>query len=443
MDFDAIKYPRPYYDTGVGVHAGANAYYPLGENEGLFDSMLQDLRSMGITWIKFLDVDGTSYNACRVAFKWGMMPVVRVYRPKPNPGTLEPKQKSSIQLLRSLGVAYFERNNEPNLVEEWETWPTTWTTATFDKQAYDWYTDAQYIASLGGLTAIDALSPGGNYDDITYLINFLTSLKKIPNISTTFLKNHAWIAVHPAGLNHPINYPDDPINQKEHPGQTIHTHYYKDGTPTGASNCVRKWEAVGKIFYDMFGYIIPVMATEGSFWSGNKADSRYPELTQWSASDLNVELLKSMKSYPKWYMANMPWLLSNRLFGNKNEGFERDAWWRIPGWGNCPIYEMDKLPLCTILRSSPVQERGAMLEDRIAAKAQTVIIPLNPAAALEKAAKDIGDGRLPASPEFTLEDNGIVYVGQAFRKEEERDKQFIAYVKYNDWNNVRWIEKDN
>jgi hypothetical protein len=348
--FDINRYPRPANDTGVGVHAGANAAYPLGENEGLYRTILDEMYRCGIRWVKVLDDGGSGYKAAKAVLEYGMMPVVRLYRERPYPGTLNDKQREAVDMYTALGVKYFERGNEPNLAWEWKQWPGQWTDDTFRQLVEEWMSDARYISERGGFVAIDSLSPGGDYDDITYLLKFLKQLKMVEG-AATLLHDWGWISVHPAGLNHPLNYPDDPINQREHPGQTIHSHYYSDGRPTGASNCIRKWEAVGKIFYDTFGFIVPVMATEGGFWAGSRQDNRYPELDVFTASELNFRALHSMKDAPPWYMSAMFWLWSNRLFGNLAAHFERDAWKRVPGLRNekgevvVPEWEPAVLPL--------------------------------------------------------------------------------------------------
>lgn len=361
---DWTQYPRPDSDTGAGVHGSSNAWHCLGDNDGLIPGILDEMHRGGLRWVKLLDADGSSYNACRMVLQRGMMPVVRLYRERPYPGRLTAKQITAMQDLVSVGVRYFERGNEPNVAWEWQptAWPgydwNAWTQATWDSLAADWYADAQAIANAGGLVAIDACSPGGHYDDIMYLQRFFAALKRLEG-AMSLLHDCGWLAVHPAGLNHPLDYPDDPINQAEHPGQTIHMHF--DGiAPTGASNCIRKPEAVHRMFVDTFGFEVPVLATEGGFWPGHKEDSRYPETTVQTASEMNYTVLQGMATAPAWYLAFMPWLWFNRLGANPAEGFERDAWKRIPGWGNCPASEPAVQPIVPMLLNNPCKERANM-----------------------------------------------------------------------------------
>lgn len=361
MATDWSRYPRPPDDTGAGVHGGANAYHPLGDNDGLIPGILDEMHRCGLRWVKLLDADGSSYNACRMALERGMMPVVRLYRERPYPGTLTDKQLAAARDLVNLGVRYFERGNEPNVDWEWQPdkWPgydwNAWTAATFDALARDWFADAQKLASIGAFVAVDACSPGGHYDDIMYLQRFFAALKQVDG-AASLLHEHGWLAVHPAGLNHPLDYPDDPVNQAEHPGQTIHSHF--DGIqPTGASNCIRKPEAVYKLFVDTWGFGIPVMGTEGGFWPGRQDDSRYPETSVQTASEMNAATLRGMATAPPWYLAMMPWLWFNRLGANLEQGFERDAWKRVPGFGSCPGWEPAVQPIVNMLLREPCQRR--------------------------------------------------------------------------------------
>jgi hypothetical protein len=361
MATDWSRYPRPPDDTGAGVHGGANAYHPLGDNDGLIPGILDEMHRCGLRWVKLLDADGSSYNACRMALERGLMPVVRLYRERPYPGRLTDKQLAAARDLVALGVRYFERGNEPNVDWEWqpEKWPgydwNAWTDATFDALAQDWFHDAAALAGMGAFVALDACSPGGHFDDIMYLQRFFAAIKRLPG-AVDLVRRWGWLAVHPAGLNHPLDYPDDPVNQREHPGQTIHNHF-EGIAPTGASNCVRKWEAVYRLFTDAFGFGIPVMATEGGYWPGRRDDGRYPETSVVTASDGNAAILRGMATAPGYYLANMPWLWFNRLAANLEGGFERDAWKRVPGFGSCPSWEPAVQPIVADLLANPCQRR--------------------------------------------------------------------------------------
>jgi len=384
---DWIRYPRPADDTGAGVHMSPGANFPMGENDGLIPGMISECRNMGLRWLKLLDQDGSSYNACRMVLLAGMMPVVRLYRTRPYPGRLTDKHRAAARELVGIGVRYFERGNEPNLDWEWQEgrWPgndwNAWTDATFDALAADWLDDGRYLAGLGAFVAIDALSGGGNYDDILYFGNFLKALKRAG--AAQFVREHAWIACHPAGLNHPIAYPEDARNQQDHPGVTILGSIAGEA-PSSPSNCIRKPWKLHAMFVEAMNFEIPIMATEGGFWPHSKHDPRYPELTVQSASDMQVAVLRDMATAPIWYFASMPWCYHNRLAGNPAEHFENDAWHRIPGFGNCDRNEPADLPLLAALKANPCKERSTDVTNTQLARAKK---ELERVAFLDKVAK--------------------------------------------------------
>jgi hypothetical protein len=81
------------------------------------------------------------------------------------------------------------------------------------------------------------------------------------------------------------------------------------------------------------------------------------------------------------------------------------------------------------------------LEAAIGAEAQKHIIPLNPAAAFEKAGAALG--LLPASREYDVVLDGQSYRAQAYRSPGERAWQHIVYCKVGYWDNLRWFKRQN
>lgn len=355
-------YPRPPRDTGAGIHAGAAAMYPMGDNEGEWIPTIARWVAMGITWCKLVVYADEGLKPAKLLLANGIMPVIRLYREKPYPGTLSEKQVRAVWEYVKFGCLWFERGNEPNNPSQ------EWSVALNDDDLFevlirDWLRDARTITELGGFIAVDAMSPGGEWhggpaggDDIGFLYRFLRGLKAAG--ATELLRKRGWLAVHNAFLNHPTDYPYDAVNQAEHKGQHLYQHWDKAGNATGASNCERKWLAAASVFVDVFGFLVPVMTTEGGAWVGNRADPRYPELTIQSASERNALALRGMAQQPTWYMATMPWLWANRRWANKHEAFERDAWVRTAGWGNCPASEPSELPIIAMLEQAPCPTRN-------------------------------------------------------------------------------------
>jgi hypothetical protein len=399
-----------------------------------------------------LDVDGTSYNTCGFARDAGIMPVVRLYQEDPYPGgRLSEKHRAVLPQLVAQGCYYFERGNEPNLVDEWKagTWPTAWTSAVYDALVADWLADAQYIVDCGGYPAIDACSPGGDLDDITYLSAWLTRLKAagVPS----WMGTRAWASVHNAGLNHPLDYPDDAVNQAEHPGQTIHKHFYANGKPTGASNCIRKPEAVHQLVLDILGLDLPIICTEGGFWPGNAADSRYPALTEQTASDLQATTLRQMQTAPAWWFASCPWLLGNRELANEAKHFEWESWIRKVGWGNCPQGVSSERAVMAALEAAPCQERSVAvtqteIETALGAAIQTHVIPLVPGNDFAIKAKARGYTVIRSDEEYIKLADGNVYCTQAWQDPDDDTMQHIIAAKVegaNWWQRSWWFSRSN
>lgn len=358
------KYPRPTKDNRWGIHGGSNAWFPLGEHDNKIPDVLNEFEAMGIRWVKLLAKDQTAVPEVQQLLARGMMPVVRMYRKNPNPGSIMgagdemAKDRNAIKRYIELGARYFELNNEPNLLD------AEWDPDRFPKDIHEcvqivcdnFFLDADYIQSLGGLPAFPSLTPTDGaptaYNDIWFM-----------ELACQYIRNKgrqdifhtgAWLSIHNAGLNHPVDYPDDPINQAEHPGHTIHTHRYPDGKPTGASNCWRKYEAIGKIFYDAFGFHVPVLSTEGGFWVDNDDDLRYPKLTPELQRDYTLEAMrKVVRDAPDWYFCTGHWLYFNRFGGNQTEQWERDTW--VGMYGTLPIVQALKDEPKTT-RLAPVDE---------------------------------------------------------------------------------------
>jgi len=79
--------------------------------------------------------------------------------------------------------------------------------------------------------------------------------------------------------------------------------------------------------------------------------------------------------------------------------------------------------------------------EQIGRAAQAHIIPLNPDAALEKAAASLG--LMSAGGEFTITLNGADWRAQPFRSPGNRDWQYIAYCKVGEWDHIKWHRRSN
>ncbi|MDD5059310.1 MAG: hypothetical protein PHQ60_15745 [Sideroxydans sp.] len=464
---DFSRYPRPAGDTGAGVHLGANASFPLGENQGshVADYMGEPvggkwletclgLKAMGLTWVKVLTTDDSALACLPTILYAGLMPVVRVIWPRPGVVLYSEKQLWALGRMAALGVRYIEDDNERNLVAEWPEggWPGE--AMPFDDLAAAWFTRATMVAAHGMYFAIPPLAPGGDYDDIRFLRNWCRAVKKIGG-AVDLLRHWGWISVHTAALNHPLSYPYDTVNQAEHPGAIL----------ADDSNCWLKWRRVHEVVNEELGLELPVLSTEGGAWPGSREDDRYPELTVEEASLRQYRMLKAMETAPSYFLANMPWLYANREYGNHAAHFERQAWIRWPGLRNekgevmVPESEPAVLPVVDMLKQDPVRERTSggtvppapeppdetpesALEAAIGAALQGHIIPLYPDAAFARDAD--ARGYVVASDEVTLVLEGAEYLAQAWRDPDRPDEQQIVYSPAGQYNtDRRWFSRAN
>ena len=356
---ELTRYPRPARDSRLGIHAGANAFYPMGEVENdIAPVWITELVAMGFSWVKLLNTELSAGRAVEELVRVGIEPVVRLYRPTPNPGSLDlaPKTRDAVPELIKRGVHYFETNNEPNVYWEWINGLIP--SYAPEQVAKDFLIDASYIISCGGIPLIPAMSPGGNWDDMDFLQKFLGWFIRAGRLDVL---DKCAIACHNAAFNHPLSYPYDAVNQL---GQAVsQTDYDKeewlmtrDGINAtrlahcnpgqvlldpGASNCWLKYQAVHDLVKNSSGLDLPVLSTEGGFWPNNRTDDRYPTLSKWGITPLVLEVADQLAhSAPAYYLCSGFWLMANRGMGNPEEGnsFENDAWFSTR-YGNLPVID--------------------------------------------------------------------------------------------------------
>ncbi|MFM7584983.1 MAG: hypothetical protein ACKO9F_19970, partial [Caldilinea sp.] len=157
---DLNDYPRPANDTGIGIHwsAGQTAAVGMGK---IRDFWIPELRAMGVKWVKIFNHDG-ALDFCELLLAEGFFPIVRLYRPAPNPGLLGVKERVHLDTLIRVGVRYFEFNNEPDVDVEWKGGrvPVNGLQLTVENTI----ATAEVILERGGMPAIPALSNGSQWD---------------------------------------------------------------------------------------------------------------------------------------------------------------------------------------------------------------------------------------------------------------------------------------
>jgi hypothetical protein len=337
--------------TGLGIHGGANAYFPMGETEQAENEFFQRLEDCGFSAVKLLNVGKASALRCvQKAVARGIEPIVRCYRPEPHASTLDadPDQKATLHLLVEAGCKLYEVQNEPNVVWEWpgKVIPSD----AHEVTARTFAADADFILSLGATPLITAMAPGGEpgWDDITFLQHMVWWLKDNWGLDKLA---RCGIAVHTAALNHPLDYPFDDVNQKGVPVTDAewNSHEWAGGREfvdqqrrigmnagqklldPGASNCWLKWQAVHDLVLRETGLSLDVYGTEGGIWVGELQDPRYPKVSVRDVTDGYLRIAQEMMGgeYPDWFKCTGFWLMANRGAGNPDMSFEYSTWWNV------------------------------------------------------------------------------------------------------------------
>ncbi len=354
MPIDLKDFPRPPSDNGRGLHGSASVGW-TGGKEG-YDYWISELAAMGVKWFKILDDHGDSLPFCEKLLAAGIFPIVRIIRkdpapndgPEPNPGHINSAEEETIRRLIGAGVRYFETNNEPNLGAEWKSGAIPGDALETAKLvALNWLFDARFILAAGGYPGLPAVSVGGTLD----LMGALVALGR-----QDILLEGCWIALHNYCLNHPVDYPDDPVNRT---GQPITSAQYEQGAytqwtwwnpSTGRADsideinsiratgknptqtiqqdhsCFREFEYYNALAMKYLGRSIPIISTEGGYWVGRREDARYPRVTPDAHRDLTVAMFDYMqRQAPDYYLVAMPWLMF------ESQGWETDGWYS-PFW---------------------------------------------------------------------------------------------------------------
>ena len=354
-------YPRPPDDNGRGVHWSARVYHPSGSD---LDFWIGELTALQMKWIKLLDDgDGSSLELCRRLIDAGMMPVVRLFRERPNPNRMGGREVSGVRKLVAAGVRYFETNNEPNLPAEWEGnhRPDNWLDIVIDNFIYD----ADIVHKEGGLLALPAIGPGGSSNALE---------KILARGRKDIFDKGAWLAIHNYTLNHPLDYPDDLVNQTGQPLsreefdlygewswdrrslEMINERRVRDKNPGQTlaedANCFRGWEKAGQMVFNTLGRYIPIISTEGGPVVGWGDDLRYNKITPDQQSEMQIGVTRFLQeSAPEWYFSCCTWLLASRALGDFNPTWEQMSWY-TDAW-NERFGLAGRLPVVQALKDLP------------------------------------------------------------------------------------------
>ncbi|RME81787.1 MAG: carboxypeptidase regulatory-like domain-containing protein [Caldilineae bacterium] len=356
-------YPRPPQDNGIGIHwsAGNPAAVGIGE---LRDRWLPELQRLGIKWVKMLHEGG--YALAEMLLDAGIMPVVRLFRSQPNSTDIEkavlpPELVEVVRQYVSIGVRYFEFNNEPELHSEWEGGKAP--PNAIDYVARAAIRDMETILEVGGYPAVPAVAVGTKWDLVGRII---------AHGGDYLFDQPVWLAVHNYDLNHPLDYPYDDVNQR---GVEISQSEYdslgtaawdggkwglrtrafvnqqrREGMNPGHTvhddpSCFLAYRRLADLCYQHLGRHLPILSTENGPIVGEADDPRYPTTTPEIHAQKVVEIARIMmgtseayEAAPPYYFCTAFWLIANAEL--RAAGWERHAWYssRWPG-GRLPAVD--------------------------------------------------------------------------------------------------------
>ena len=349
---DLRDYPRPLNDTGIGVHWSAG--YPVTSGLGLIkDTWLPELLALGVKWVKIARGDGgVAFDELLLAN--GIMPIVRLYRPQPNPGTLDENQVRQLKEHVAAGVRYFEFNNEPDLGHEWAN--SALAPNGPEVVARNAIQDMETILAAGGYPGIPAVAVGCRWD----LVGEICRQGR-----RDIFREGVWQAMHNYSLNHPLDYPYDAGNQQGAPytqefydgvaarqgsvdgwgGRSLEqvNRERRDHSNPGATayadpSCWRAYERFDQLIRAQIGRSLPILGTEDGYIVGERFDPRYPATTPDLHLAQTLEACRSLmgsstryERAPDWFFCSAFWLLGNYALGHYAQEWEGAAWYS-PKW---------------------------------------------------------------------------------------------------------------
>jgi hypothetical protein len=385
---DLRDYPRPKGDTGIGVHW--NAGFPAAVGIGqIRDVWLPELFALGVKWVKISRHDG-GLELAELLLKHDILPIVRIYRPQPNPGVLDDAARAFVKDYVAAGVRYFEFNNEPDLTVEWQNGYLPPDAAQV--VARNAIVDMEAILKLGGYPGLPALAVGCKWD----LAGEICKLGR-----RDLLGEPVWQALHNYSINHPLDYPGDAGNQT---GAAYTQEFYdrlateawdgqawegwsldrinaerRDHSNPGATafddpSCWRAYERYDRLIRDQIGRSLPILATENGYIVAERPDPRYPATTPQLHAAQTLEACRIMMGTssrfdhaPDYYFCTAFWLLGNYTLGHWAQEWEGQAWYS-DRWPN------GQLPIVAALKAEPKQARpwrgDSGLGGRVAGTAQ-------------------------------------------------------------------------
>ncbi len=310
---------------------------------------IEQLQAMGMGIYKLMDDgSGSVIEFARKLRASNIMPIVRMWRDRPNPGTLPSQALAYVKRYIDEGITrWFEVNNEPNLSYEWQR--GQWQAGGRPDLVMDnWLRDAEAIIELGGYPGFPALAQCSLHPESSsirwYIGAFEWLVRSAPDRAGEAFSRGAWIASHDGVLNHcyrdaggewHFEYPYDPICQADDPGRTI---MEDDNSLIGHRVPVQ-------LLKEHFDLEVPVMSTEGGVFAPQNGvlqwDTRYPSYDAQGHAERIVAMYQWLhENAPDYYFGMCPWLIANELMGHTTSPWSKECWFQ-PG-RELPVVEAVK-----------------------------------------------------------------------------------------------------
>jgi hypothetical protein len=330
-EVELSEYERPPNLRGIHGSPGTHANFD-------HDHWIGQIQEMGMGLYKLMDDgSGSVLEFGRKLRANNIMPIVRMWADRPNPGALSSKALSTLRRYVDEGITrWFEVNNEPNLPYEWKDgeWRSGGRPGLV---AQNWLKDAESVIELGGYPAFPALaqcSLDQECSSIHWYVNaFQWMSKNAQSTAHEVFSRGAWIASHDGVLNHcyrdddgewHFDYPLDPICQADKPGRTI----------MDDDNSLIGHRVPVQLLRQHFGLEVPVISTEGGVFVPHQGiaqwDPRYPGYDVNGHAERTVAMYRWLESNtPEYYFGMCPWLIASELMGHTPGPWSKDCWFWV------------------------------------------------------------------------------------------------------------------
>ncbi len=376
------EYPRPANDTGIGIHWTTGYATAIGMRQ-IREFWLPEMKALGIKWVKIYNHDG-ALDFAELLLAEGFMPIIRIYRPTPNPSRLDVKDVVQIDAFLRVGARYFEFNSEPDRDAEWKggRMPANGINLVVENTI----ANLEIILERGGMPAVPAVANGSRWDLVGKIVAFGRK---------DLFAGPVWQAIHNYPRNRPLDYPYDIGNQE---GAAYTYRFYQvvneeiwqenawrgrtldevnrlrsDRSNPGATvmddaACWLSYEYFDALNQKHLGHSLPLLSTECGYLIGEDVDPRYPATSPDLHMAQTLEACRVMMgtsqrfaSAPDYYFCAAFWLLANAQLGSTSSWWETHAWYSERWVGGA-------LPLVFALKSEPKIARrwqGEAAEDLV------------------------------------------------------------------------------